>query len=439
MGKTKCQSFILIISLLSIIFSTIGMGGINRALAASNNRNMEILGNGNVETYGFLDIIKNDDNSYIIGTTGLRKILRGINLYIEGMPEDMMLVYRAHMQTYGDIPKKESVNTWKDPDTGKLWLKAPAYLGVVDELKGIEGIQMRLIDKTTGKDYVDYNIRYQLHVQGIGWMEQVANGEFAGTKGKSLRSEAIAMQIFKGDRMGNHPMMPISPRYLELRIRDIEKNIKSSSVYAMVNQNATLYNSINGRIIGRVKQGTQVEIIQDRNYAWYQVNTGTNTGWLKGGNLSIPNDPPTNTQWLTRGQLESYINYKKFSSPTPYFIWVDIDRQLTHIFKGSTGNWKLKRTMVCATGKNESPTIRGIFEIGDRGRWFYSNRLKSGAKNWIRFYNSYLFHSIAFDSRGNIQDNTLGNRASAGCVRLSVEDSEYLYENIPEQTTVWIN
>ena len=44
-----------------------------------------------------------------------------------------------------------------------------SYLGVVDEL-GDEGIQMRLIDKTTGKDYVDYNIRYQLHVQGIvGW------------------------------------------------------------------------------------------------------------------------------------------------------------------------------------------------------------------------------------------------------------------------------
>jgi lipoprotein-anchoring transpeptidase ErfK/SrfK len=58
---------------------------------------------------------------------------------------------------------------------------------------------------------------------------------------------------------------------------------------------------------------------------------------------------------------------------------------------------------------------------------------------WVRFNGSYLFHSIAMDRYQNIKDDTLGDRATAGCIRLSLEDSQWFYENIPSGTGVYVN
>jgi lipoprotein-anchoring transpeptidase ErfK/SrfK len=43
------------------------------------------------------------------------------------------------------------------------------------------------------------------------------------------------------------------------------------------------------------------------------------------------------------------------------------------------------------------------------------------------------------DENQNVKDYTLGKRASAGCLRLSVIDSKWVYDNIPNNTTVWTN
>ena len=36
---------------------------------------------------------------------------------------------------------------------------------------------------------------YRAHVQGVGWQEWKGEGEYAGTRGKSLRMEALQMKI----------------------------------------------------------------------------------------------------------------------------------------------------------------------------------------------------------------------------------------------------
>ena len=41
------------------------------------------------------------------------------------------------------------------------------------------------------------NVKYQVHVQDIGWQDWKQNGELAGTSGKSLRLEAIEIKIVK--------------------------------------------------------------------------------------------------------------------------------------------------------------------------------------------------------------------------------------------------
>lgn len=45
----------------------------------------------------------------------------------------------------------------------------------------------------------DINFYYQAHVEKIGWQNAVGNGEIAGTEGKSLRMEAILINLRDGD------------------------------------------------------------------------------------------------------------------------------------------------------------------------------------------------------------------------------------------------
>jgi len=217
--------------------------------------------------------------------------------------------------------------------------------------------------------------------------------------------------------------------------------VKPSAVIAEITENAKLFSSYHtsSGVIGTVKKGTKVEIIYGMFTEWFYISYSNVKGWVQRNVLSIPPDPPTNVNKMTKEQLEGFVNYKGFTSGSAYLVWVDIDRQLTYVFTGSKGNWKHNKTIQCSTGKNESPTIRGTFTVSRRGDWFYNSRYRSGAKYWVEFCGDYLFHSIALDAYGKIKDPTLGVRASSGCVRMSLEDSKWIYNYIPKGTTVWVN
>ena len=56
----------------------------------------------------------------------------------------------------------------------------------------------------------------------------------------------------------------------------------------------------------------------------------------------------------------------------------------------------------------------------------------------VQFYGNYLFHSVLYEpgSMTDIQDGRLGINASAGCVRLSIGNAKWIYDNIPSSTKV---
>ena len=65
-------------------------------------------------------------------------------------------------------------------------------LGTVGQYKRMEAVSIRL----KGMDgYASGNIRYQAHVQNIGWQGWKQNGSSAGTSGKALRLEAVQIQL----------------------------------------------------------------------------------------------------------------------------------------------------------------------------------------------------------------------------------------------------
>lgn len=136
--------------------------------------------------------------------------------------------------------------------------------------------------------------------------------------------------------------------------------------------------------------------------------------------------------------LEDFINDKKYSSSTDFFIWVDLNNQKVNVFQGSKGQWKLLRSMTCASGAPATPTPKGFFKVQQKGPFF---RVNSNIKcdYYTGFYGNYLFHTVLLDNNGNIADGTLGVPVSHGCIRLAVDNAKFIYFNIPLGTTVWTN
>lgn len=222
--------------------------------------------------------------------------------------------------------------------------------------------------------------------------------------------------------------------------KEIINMIKPSSIKAYINKNTTLYStdSETSENLGQIEKGSTVEIIQDRSWKWYNIKYRNSYYWIKSETLNIPLDYESDKSTMSERQLEAYAYFMNFKSNTNFYVLVDIGRQLTHVFEKNDENWKLAKTFICSSGRNISPTIRGKFKLQEKGEWFYSERLGSGGKYWYRFNGPYLFHSVAMDKNGNIQDNVLGEKRSMGCVRMSVEDIKWFYDNVTEGTTVFI-
>ncbi|MCD8089990.1 MAG: L,D-transpeptidase [Clostridiales bacterium] len=228
--------------------------------------------------------------------------------------------------------------------------------------------------------------------------------------------------------------------YTDEEIKAAEEKAVPSPVYGEIKRGTKLFNSLSEKSgFEEAEAKERVLILRDFGLKWYYIEREAGKAWVKAEEISIPSDSLTSEDALSAEEIECYINTHGFKSKTDKFIWVDIYRQQVYILKGSAGGFSLEKRIVCGTGKNCSPTTRGLFEISDRGEWFYSERLKSGAKYWVRFNEAYLFHSVAMDKEENITDPTLGRRCSSGCVRTSVKDAEYIYKTIPEGTAVWVN
>ena len=90
-----------------------------------------------------------------------------------------------HAQDYG----------WLD------WAKNGESAGTEGYSKRLEGIQIVLVKKgenapgSTSRPFIYKMIKYQTHVQNIGWQGEKADGEMSGTTGQSLRLEAIKIQL----------------------------------------------------------------------------------------------------------------------------------------------------------------------------------------------------------------------------------------------------
>lgn len=145
--------------------------------------------NGNVEYQTHVQSIGWQgwkSNGAMAGTSGQSKRLEAIKIKLSGeVANQYDIYYRVHAQSYG----------WLD------WAKNGEAAGSEGYSKRLEGIEIRLVKKgeaapgSTSRPFVSKMIKYQTHVQNIGWQSEKADGEMSGTSGQYLRLEGIKIHL----------------------------------------------------------------------------------------------------------------------------------------------------------------------------------------------------------------------------------------------------
>lgn len=185
--------------------------------------------------------------------------------------------------------------------------------------------------------------------------------------------------------------------------------------------------------------GLKVEIKDENNNTFLIKKPDGSEAWVACSTVSVPANPVTNTKYLNKTQLETYVNItSNFVSNTKYFTWVDLNRQRVSVFTGGAKQWTLVKTYSCASGNNTTPSKRGLFTIQDKGSSFVAG---PGAivKYWTRYSGNFMLHSIILTTSGAVCDATIGKRVSHGCIRMPLDMAKWYYENIPKGSLIWVN
>ena len=132
-----------------------------------------------------------------------------------------------------------------------------------------------------------------------------------------------------------------------------------------------------------------------------------------------------------------------------YKVVVDISEQRVYVYQWNENKddyTKLVQKFKCSTGTRANPTPLGTYDEtvrrGDNWHWFTNFACWAQYAIHIDPTGDVMFHSVIFNKKGGRPTSgsvaALGRRASHGCIRLSVANAKWLWENITDGTTVVI-
>ena len=133
-------------------------------------------------------------------------------------------------------------------------------------------------------------------------------------------------------------------------------------------------------------------------------------------------------------------------TPVPFYIVVDVRNQITSVYaRDEYGEYTVPvRQMLCSTGKVGTDSDPGDWVMnGRKANWCYFPKWGGYARYWTRINGSIAFHSVIYHSVSTMDMKVssykaLGSRASHGCIRLTVADAKWIYDNCGEGTVVHI-
>ena len=141
---------------------------------------------------------------------------------------------------------------------------------------------------------------------------------------------------------------------------------------------------------------------------------------------------------------------KKKPVPPRYFFEVDVNNQVVKVWRynAETEDYTdLDRAFICATGTTTYPSPLGTFTLSGKraSHCEFPNWGGGQARWWTKITEEIAFHSVLYSDSSN--DMTLkvssykglGRRGSHGCIRMTVADAKWIYENAKAGMKVWIH
>lgn len=174
---------------------------VGKVYKSTKYRNIGVSYSTHVQDIGWQSWKQNGEMS---GTTGKSKRLEGIKIQLDNIDKNIGIKYSTHIQDIG----------WQS------WKQNGEMSGTTGQSKRLEAIKIEL----TGELIDYYDIYYRVHVENLGWLDWAKNGENAGSAGYSYRLEGIEIKlVVKGNNPPGKTTMPYKQRYIRYNshIQDI--------------------------------------------------------------------------------------------------------------------------------------------------------------------------------------------------------------------------
>ena len=141
---------------------------------------------GHIQNIGDIETWTNGPDQF--GTMGRGLRIEGFMIKLTGdVPANMHIKYTVHVQNKAWLYPVDDDSTW--PTDG-------AFAGTRGESLRLEAVHIKLVDDT-GRLYPGYSVYYRGHVENEGNIDWVKNNGELGSTGKGQRLEALEIKIVK--------------------------------------------------------------------------------------------------------------------------------------------------------------------------------------------------------------------------------------------------
>ena len=151
-------------------------------------------------------------------------------------------------------------------------------------------------------------------------------------------------------------------------------------------------------------------------------------------------DTSTNTLILVNRALHIVVIYQKNEATVEASEGSEATSEETIVVtEPATSKYTQIKAFRCTVGAGDSETITGEYHIN--GRMYYFDHGDVRLFYATRIYGGYFFHSVLYKkdwTPTTIVDGRIGQNLSLGCIRLEIDNAKYIYDNIPDGSTVVI-
>lgn len=284
-----------------------------------------------------------------------------------------------------------------------------------------------------------------------GWIQlQIINFQVRAIQIKYTTSN---LNLRRG-KSTSAPILLMIPKYSKIEVTDtddewLEVNYQGTRGYVSrdyVSKTMSPYSNLNLReapsttsnVLILIPKQSRIEVLATEGN-WSYVVYNDEFGYVFNTYLSDDGQKPDlmkQAEFST--DMLKFVNDNDIQSPTDYLLTTDLKHRETYVFKKENDIWTQLFKWKSTIGAPRTPTISGTFSIIGRKPSFGTNRYT--VKDATRFAEGYYYHSVLYDPTGSyIIDGRLGQALSHGCIRLNPSNAKWIYETIPDGTTVMIH